>query len=55
VATPVIDPDTMTIETSYLGNGVGSIEGKIRFDPRKILNRWALLLINGAIFLAFTS
>jgi hypothetical protein len=45
----------MVIEASYLGNGVGSVEGKIRFDPRKMLNRPALLLADGVLYLAFTS
>lgn len=37
----------VSIEGSYLGNGVGSVDGsvdgKIRFDARKMLNRPALL------------
>jgi hypothetical protein len=45
----------MTIEASYLGNGVGSVDGKIRFEARKMLNRAALLLVDGVIYLAFTS
>jgi len=45
----------MAIEASYMGNGVGSVEGKIRFDPRKMLNRPALLLADGILYLAFTS
>lgn len=43
------------IEASYLGNGVHSVDGKIRFDPRKMLNRPALLLADGTLYLAFTS
>ncbi len=43
------------IEASYLGNGVGSVDGKIRFDPRKMLNRPALLLTDGVLYLAFTA
>jgi hypothetical protein len=43
------------IEASYLGNGVGSVDGKIRFDPRKMLNRPALLLAQGILYLAFTA
>lgn len=38
-----------------LGNGVGSVDGKIRFDARKMLNRPALLLSEGTLYLAFTS
>ncbi len=45
----------MTVEASYLGNGVGSVDGKIRFDPRKMLNRPALLLVDGTLYLAFTA
>ena len=45
----------MVIEASYLGNGVGSVDGKIRFDPRKMLNRPALLLSEGTLYLAFTA
>ncbi len=44
-----------TIEASYLGNGVGSVDGKIRFDPRKMLNRPALLVAQGVLYLAFTA
>lgn len=43
------------IEASYLGNGAGNVEGRIRFSPRKMLNRPGLLLLNGVIYLAFTS
>ena len=45
----------ISIEASYLGNGVGSVEGKIAFRPRKMLNRPGLLLVDGTIYLAFTS
>lgn len=43
------------IEASYIGNGVRSVNGKIVFDPRKMLNRPALLLTNGILYLAFTT
>ena len=32
-----------------------SVDGRIRFDPRKILNRPALLLVDGFLYLAFNS
>jgi hypothetical protein len=44
-----------TIEAEYNGNGVGSKEGKIRFQARKTLNRAGLLLVDGVIYLAFTT
>ncbi|MFN7996759.1 MAG: hypothetical protein U0Q18_24310 [Bryobacteraceae bacterium] len=43
------------IEASYLGNGVGSSNGRIEFRPRKMLNRPALLLAQDVLYLAFTS
>src|SRR5262249_12374097 len=43
------------IEASYLGNGVGSKGGRIDFRPRKMLNRPGLLLVDGVLYLAFTS
>ncbi len=45
----------MVIEACYLGNGVRNVDGMIRFDPRKMLNRPALLLVDGFLYLAFTS
>ena len=45
----------MKIEAAYLGNGVGSSGGRIEFRPRKMLNRPALLLLDGILYLAFTS
>jgi len=45
----------MAVEASYLGNGVGSVEGKFCFDARKMLNRPALLLVDGTLYLAFIS
>jgi outer membrane protein assembly factor BamB len=43
------------IDASYLGNGVGSSGGRIEFRPRKMLNRPALLLLDGVLYLAFTA
>ena len=43
------------IQASYSGNGASSEDGRIRFQPRKMLNRPGLLLINGVVYLAFTS
>ena len=43
------------IDAWYLGNGAGNVDGRIRFSPRKMLNRPGLLLLNGALYLAFTS
>jgi hypothetical protein len=43
------------IEASVLGNGVGNVDGKIGFRARKMLNRPGLLLIDGILYLAFTS
>ena len=45
----------MAIDASYLGNGVRSVDGKICFDARKMLNPPALLLAAGVLYLAFTS
>ena len=45
----------MPIEASYMGNGVGNVDGKVRFRPRKMLNRAGLLLEGGIIYIAFTS
>jgi hypothetical protein len=43
------------IEASTVGNGVGNVDGHIAFHPRKMLNRPGLLLIDGVLYLAFTS
>lgn len=43
------------IEATYNGNGVGNVDGKIHFKPRKMLNRPGLLLLNGVLYLAFTA
>jgi hypothetical protein len=45
----------MTIEAVASGNGVGSQQGIIRLNARKNLNRPALLLLDGFIYLAFGS
>ena len=45
----------ITIEASASGNGLGSKDGIIAFDPRKNLNRPALLLLNGVVYVAFGS
>ncbi len=36
-----------------MGNGVGSVEGKITMDNRKLFNRTSLLLQDGVLYLAF--
>jgi hypothetical protein len=43
------------IQASYSGNGAANEDGRIRFRPRKMLNRSGLLLINGVLYLAFTT
>jgi outer membrane protein assembly factor BamB len=43
------------IQAAYLGNGIGSEDGRIRFRPRKMLNRPGLLLVDGVLYLAFTA
>ncbi len=43
------------IAASALGNGVGNVDGRITFRPRKMLNRPGLLLAGGILYLAFTS
>ena len=45
----------MTVAASAVGNGVGNVDGRIAFEPRKMLNRPGLLLVSGALYLAFTS
>ncbi len=45
----------MEITASAIGNGVGNTDGHIVMEPRKMLNRPALLLVNDALYLAFTS
>ncbi len=45
----------MEIQASYMGNGAATVDGRIQFRPRKMLNRPGLLLLNGTLYLAFTS
>jgi hypothetical protein len=43
------------ITASASGNGAGNVDGRITFQPRKMLNRPGLLLVDGVLYLAFTS
>lgn len=43
------------IHASYPGNGANSSSGKVIFDPGQYAERAGLLLMNGAIYLAWTS
>ncbi len=43
------------VKASAIGNGVGNVEGHIALEPRKMLNRPGLLLVDGTLYLAFTS
>jgi hypothetical protein len=43
------------ITASAVGNGVGNVDGRILFRPRKMLNRPGLLLVDGVLYIAFTS
>jgi hypothetical protein len=45
----------MEIQASYLGNGAANEDGRIRFRPRKMLNRPGLLLVEGVLYLAFAT
>ncbi len=45
----------MTVTASAIGNGVGNVDGRLVFRPRKMLNRPGLLLVGGVLYLAFTS
>lgn len=45
----------VTIEAMYPGGGFGTSDGKIRFRPRKMLNRPGLLLVDGVLYMAFTA
>ena len=43
------------IEAVCGGNGIGSKDGLIRFDPRKALNRPGLLLVKDVVYAAFST
>jgi hypothetical protein len=43
----------VAIEPSAIGNGVGNVDGKIRMQSRKLVNRAALLLQDGILYVAF--
>ena len=43
------------ITAAAVGNGVGNVDGRIEFHPRKMLNRPGLLLVSGVVYLAFTA
>ncbi len=45
----------IVITASIRGNGQGSVDGTLRFDPRIQLQRAALLLANGRIYIAWAS
>jgi hypothetical protein len=45
----------VTITGSYSGNGAGSHSGTLTFDPKQYAERAGLLLLNGQIYLAWTS
>jgi PQQ enzyme repeat len=44
-----------TIAASYPGNGANSSNGQVIFDPKQYAERVSLLLLNGAIYTAWTS
>ena len=43
----------VTIEPTAIGNGVGNVDGKIQMRSRKLVNRAALLLQDGILYVAF--
>jgi hypothetical protein len=56
VATGAERPNSpVTITASAPGKGAGSAGGMIAFDPRRQNQRAALLLVNGTIYIAWTS
>lgn len=45
----------VTIAATYPGSGAGSSGGQLTFDPKQYAERSALLLLNGTLYLAWTS
>src|SRR5439155_17488337 len=45
----------VTINASVAGSGVASVDGVVTLDPLKHLQRPGLLLLNGAVYMAFAS
>lgn len=45
----------MAVKAEAVGNGVGNVDGRLEFRPRKMLNRPGLLLVGGVLYLAFTA
>jgi hypothetical protein len=43
----------VSIEPTVMGNGVGNVDGKIQMRSRKLVNRAALLLQDGILYVAF--
>jgi hypothetical protein len=43
----------VNIEPTAVGNGVGNVDGKIHMQSRKLVNRAALLLQDGILYVAF--
>ncbi|HXR76312.1 MAG TPA: PQQ-binding-like beta-propeller repeat protein [Bryobacteraceae bacterium] len=43
----------VNIEPTAMGNGVGNVDGKIHMQSRKLVNRAALLLQDGILYVAF--
>src|SRR5260370_23875945 len=44
-----------TIAAQYAGSGAGSLNGTLTFDPKQYAARAGLLLLNGVIFMGWTS
>ena len=55
LANPVISPSPVTIAGSVQGSGAGSVNNVLGFDPKMHLQRPALLLSQGSIYIAFGS